>query len=94
MASDISSIIQNELINTFESLLSLESTVDDIGLSSKDDISDEQCVKVTAELKSKDLQSTWHFFLPTLIATKFEYYMLGEIGDLKASLDDEIVDAT
>ena len=94
MASDISSIIQNELINTFESLLSLESTVDDIVLSSQDEINDEQCVKVIVNLKSKDLESTWNFFLPTLISTKFEYYMLGEIGDIKPSLDDEIVDAT
>lgn len=94
MASDISNIIQNELINTFESLLSLESSVDDISPSSIDEIESEQCVKVAINLKTKELNSNWNFFIPTLIATKFEYYMLGGIGDLKPSIDDEIVDAT
>jgi flagellar motor switch protein FliN/FliY len=33
------------------------------------------------------------YYLPTLISTKFEYFMLGGIGELKTSIDDEILDA-
>lgn len=93
MASDISSILQNELTHTFESLLSLTSSVDNISLASQDNIASEQCVKVSVDLKSKTLNGTWNFYLPTLIATKFEYHMLGEMGDIKSSIDDEIADA-
>ena len=94
MASDISSIIQNELINTFESLLSVDATVDDILLSSKSDIENEQCIDVVVNIESSNINGTWHFYLPTLISTKFEYFMLGGIGDLKSVIDDEIVDAS
>ncbi|HIP13179.1 MAG TPA: flagellar motor switch protein FliY [Arcobacter sp.] len=94
MASDISNIIQNELINTFESLLSIEASVDDIAFSSKSDIESEQCIKVAVNIDSSSINASWNFYLPTLIATKFEYFILGGIGDLKASIDDEIVDAT
>ena len=93
MASDISSIIQNELINTFESLLSVEATVDDITSASKSDIESEQCIDVVVNIESSNINGKWHFYLPTLISTKFEYFMLGGIGDLKSSIDDEIVDA-
>ena len=94
MASDISSIIQNELINTFESLLSVEASVDDILSASKDDTQNEQFIDVVVKIKSSSINGTWNFYLPTLISTKFEYFMLGGIGDLKASIDDEIVDAS
>ena len=94
MASDISSIIQNELINTFESLLSVEATVDDIVVASKEDIENEQCIDVLVNIESNNINGTWNFYLPTLISTKFEYFMLGGIGDLKSSIDDEIVDAS
>jgi len=93
LASDISSIIQNELINTFESLLSVEATVDDITSASKSDIESEQCIDVVVNIESSNINGKWHFYLPTLISTKFEYFMLGGIGDLKSSIDDEIVDA-
>ncbi|MDC7243384.1 MAG: FliM/FliN family flagellar motor switch protein [Sphaerochaetaceae bacterium] len=33
------------------------------------------------------------FFIPTHAATKFEYFMLGGMGDLKEHVDDEIADA-
>ena len=40
-----------------------------------------------------DNSSTWSFFVPTISATKFEYLMLGGMGDLKEHIDDEITDA-
>lgn len=94
MASDISSIVQGELINTFESLLSLQTEVDNISQVPKEDISSEQCIEIKVKFSSKEVESSWVYYLPTLISTKFEYYMLGGIGDLKSSIDDEIVDAT
>jgi len=94
LASDISSVIQNEIINTFESLLSVTATVEGIDLASSEDIDAEQFVQVTTVLKTKIIESTWNFIIPTDMATKFEYFMLGGMGDLKSSIDDEIVDAT
>jgi len=94
LASDISSIIQNELINTFESLLSVEASIDDIIAASTNDTQNEQFIDVVVKIKSSSINGTWNFYLPTLISTKFEYFMLGGIGDLKASIDDEIVDAS
>lgn len=93
MASDISSIIQNELINTLDSLLSLQSSIDGI-LKFKVDNSDKtQYVKVVTELSFNEQISGLIFYLPTATATKFEYFMLGGIGDVKEVIDDEIVDA-
>jgi flagellar motor switch protein FliN/FliY len=94
MASDISNIINSELINTFESLLSVSSTVDDIAPAAVSEIDEDQCIKVTVKMEAGDIASDWKFYIPTLIATKFEYFMLGGIGDLKSSIDDEILDAT
>ena len=39
------------------------------------------------------MSSDWIFLIPTYSSTKFEYWMLGGIGDLKNSIDDEITDA-
>lgn len=94
MASDISAIIQNEIINTFESLLSVKTTIDDIFLASNDDTDSEHLVKVDIKLKAKELESNWNFYIPSPLATKFEYHMLGGMGDLKSSVDDEVLDAT
>jgi flagellar motor switch protein FliN/FliY len=41
----------------------------------------------------KGVSSEVVFFVPTLSATKFEYLMLGGMGDLKEHIDDEITDA-
>jgi len=95
LASDISSIIQNELTNTFDSLLSLQSSVQSINKLEENNISSENHVKIDSSVSfSGDKQSNIVFYLPTLIATKFEFFMLGEIGDVKEEIDDEIVDAT
>lgn len=93
MASDISSIIQSEFINTFESLLSVEASVVDIVKA--EDIGSTQCIKIDIDFTAKpNIQSKWKFLLPTAISTKFEYLMLGGIGEEKTLIDDEILDAT
>ncbi len=94
MASDISNIINNEFKNTFESLLSISSSIEGVKLASKDEIDPEQCIVVVVQMDTKGgLKSKITFYLPTLISTKFEYFMLGGIGELKPSIDDEILDA-
>ena len=93
MASDISSILQSELVNTFESLLSLESKVHNVIKISQDDIDENQHLKIDINLSFNGNNSSITMYLPTLIATKFEYFMLGGIGDIKSSIDDEIIDA-
>jgi flagellar motor switch protein FliN/FliY len=94
VASDISNIINNEFKNTFESLLSISSSIEGVKLASKSEIDNEQCIVVVVQMDSKSgVKSKITYYLPTLISTKFEYFMLGGIGELKASIDDEILDA-
>ena len=93
MASDISSIIQSELVNTFESLLSLESKIHNVVKIGIKDVEDNQHIKIDTTVSFSGNSSSFIIYLPTLISTKFEYFMLGGIGDIKSSIDDEIVDA-
>ncbi len=95
MASDISNIISNEFKNTFESLLSISSSIEGVQSASKTEIDPEQCIVVVIEMNSKsNTKLEFTYYLPSLISTKFEYFMLGGIGDLKTSIDDEILDAS
>jgi flagellar motor switch protein FliN/FliY len=94
MASDISSLLGNELKNTFESLLSVTATINNIAESTLDEMDSDQCVRASLSMASQSTSASMVFYLPTLISTKFEYFMLGGIGDLKTAIDDEILDAT
>jgi flagellar motor switch protein FliN/FliY len=94
LTSDISSIIQSELINTFDSLLSIRSSVKNVQKLSLKNIKQVEYVKITSLISLNNEKSQLIFFLPTSIATKFEYFMLGGIGDIKQSLDNNIVDAS
>ncbi len=94
MAADISNILSNEFKNTFESLLSITSSIEGVKVASKSEIDHEQCIEVVVGMDSKSgIKSQIVYYLPTLISTKFEYFMLGGIGELKISIDDEILDA-
>jgi len=94
VASDISNIINNEFKSTFESLLSISSSIEGVKVASKNEIDPEQCIEVVVGMDSKSgIKSQITYYLPTLISTKFEYFMLGGIGELKTSIDDEILDA-
>jgi flagellar motor switch protein FliN/FliY len=93
LASDISSILQSELVNTFESLLSLEAKVQNVVKISQNEVDENQHLKIDITLSFSGNSSNLIIFLPTLISTKFEYFMLGGIGDIKQSIDDEIIDA-
>ena len=94
MASDLSTIIKSEIANTLESLLSATSEVTATNNASKDDMDGQQCILVDVDYEFSKFQTVrWKFFIPTAIATKFEFLMLGGIGDLKDTIDDEISDA-
>ncbi|GGD36507.1 flagellar motor switch protein FliY [Malaciobacter pacificus] len=93
MASDLSDIFKNELSNTLEQLLSKSTSVDSVTELNIESLGSTQLVDCVAKFDFKDISSTWHFYIPTISATKFEYLMLGGMGDLKEHIDDEITDA-
>ena len=93
MASDLSNIIKEELSNTLEQLLSKSFTINSAKKAVASDISSTQSIEVAITFSFKDQVSNWKFYIPTSSATKFEYLMLGGMGDLKEHIDDEIADA-
>jgi len=93
LASDLSNIIKDELANTLEQLLSKTSRVEETTEADTQEFETSQSVEVKVKFEFKDISSSWVFFVPTITATKFEYFMLGGMGDLKEHIDDEITDA-
>jgi flagellar motor switch protein FliN len=93
LASDLSNIFKDELSNTLEQLLSKNSQVVTITALSGDSFDSTQLVECTVKFDFKGVSSEVVFYVPTLSATKFEYLMLGGMGDLKEHIDDEITDA-
>jgi flagellar motor switch protein FliN len=93
LASDLSNIFKDELSNTLEQLLSKNSQVESVVKLSSDSFDSTQLVECIVKLDIKGVSSEVIFFVPTLSATKFEYLMLGGMGDLKEHIDDEITDA-
>ena len=93
MASDLSNIFKEELSNTLEQLLSNSSQVDTVNSLSLDNYESSQFIEGEVKFEFKDISSTLFFYIPTISATKFEYLMLGGMGDLKEHIDDEITDA-
>lgn len=93
MASDLSNILKEELSNTLEQLLSKNSQVDSIAKLEVENFDSTQLVECSVKLDFKGISSQVIFYVPTLSATKFEYLMLGGMGDLKEHIDDEITDA-
>ncbi|WP_122894081.1 FliM/FliN family flagellar motor switch protein [Arcobacter peruensis] len=93
MASDLSNIFKDELSNTLEQLLSKSSQVETVNSLNVENYISSQVIEATVAFDFKDISSTWIFYIPTISATKFEYLMLGGLGDLKEHIDDEITDA-
>lgn len=93
MASDLSQILKDEIANTLEQLLSKKTTVVEALLHDGEGCTSEQCIVVDAKFEFTNISTVWKFFIPTKAATKFEYFMLGGMGDLKDNIDDEIADA-
>ncbi|MFW0713855.1 FliM/FliN family flagellar motor switch protein [Aliarcobacter butzleri] len=92
MASDLSNILKSELANTLEQLLSKKTKVDSVE-KFKNDTNLTQLIECNVKLDMKGLSSRIHFYIPTVSATKFEYLMLGGMGELKETIDDETTDA-
>ncbi len=94
MASDISRIIIEDISNTLESLLSSSATIETTTAATTEDFGDTKCLCVDIDFEFSAFKTVnWKFYIPALAATKFEYQMLGGIGDLKEDIDDETVDA-
>jgi flagellar motor switch protein FliN/FliY len=93
LASDISHILQSEIINTLESLLSISASIESVSAIAVEEIDATQILAIKLELKNDELSTIVTFLMPTEISAKFEYFMLGGIGELKNSIDDEIIDA-
>lgn len=93
MASDLTNILKSELSNTVEQLLSKKATIKEILLFDTVANTIEQSILVVAKFEFKNISSTWNFIIPTTAGVKFEFLMLGGMGDLKEALDDEISDA-
>lgn len=93
MASDLSNIIKEELANTLEQLLSKKTSVQSVSQADVGEYEATQSIEVSVKFEFKNLSSTWKFFVPTVTASKFEYFMLGGMGELKEHIDDEVADA-
>lgn len=93
MASDLSNIFKEELSNTLEQLLSKSSQVEAIVPLISENFDSTQLVECTVKFDFRGVSSNIGFYIPTQTATKFEYLMLGGMGDLKEHIDDEITDA-
>ena len=93
MASDLSNIFKDELANTLEQLLSNSSSVETINPFSIENYESSQFIEAEVNIEFKEISAKLFFYIPTVTATKFEYLMLGGMGDLKEHIDDEITDA-
>ncbi len=93
MASDLSSIFKSELSNTLEQLLAKSSSVDSVSKLEGGGYDSSSFVFASIKFEFKDIVSTWSFYIPAISATKFEFLMLGGMGDLKEHIDDETLDA-
>lgn len=94
MASDLSDIIKEDIGSTLESLLSTSASINSTEQASSADLSGKQCICVDVDFEFSKFETVkWKFYVPSAAATKFEFLMLGGIGDLKEAIDDEIADA-
>ena len=92
MASDLSNVFKNELSNTLEQLLGKKAKISET--KKLDDIFESSSfIEADVKFDIKGLTSAIVFYIPTISATKFEYLMLGGMGDLKEDIDDETTDA-
>jgi flagellar motor switch protein FliN/FliY len=94
LATNIVEFLKGDISNTLEQLLAQSTSIKEVEYLSEEDMLDDRCVKVDVNFTfNTGMSSDWIFLIPTYSSTKFEYWMLGGIGDLKNSIDDEITDA-
>jgi flagellar motor switch protein FliN/FliY len=94
LASDLSNIIKDDISSTLESLLSVDAKIASTKLVSGDDLKSQQCIVVDVDFTFASFDTVkFNFYIPTLASAKFEFLMLGGIGELKNALDEEIIDA-
>lgn len=93
MASDLSNILKDEISNTLEQLLGKKAKIENVVSFDASKLQDEQLIFCDIKFDFKNISSFVKFFIPTKSATNFEYLMLGGMGDLKNSLDEDTLDA-
>lgn len=93
MISDLSNIITNELASTLGQLLSKKTSFEDITSQGIEQNSQDNFIAISVMFKFKSIESTWIFYFPSKVATKFEFLMLGSMGEIKEVLDSECADA-
>lgn len=93
MASDLTEILKKELSNTLEQLLSKKSTIPKIDAFDSSKYEKDEFIKVDIKFDFKSNAHKLIYLIPTKSATNYEFLMLGGMGDLKTSLDDETLDA-
>ncbi|RBQ31341.1 flagellar motor switch protein FliY [Arcobacter sp. FW59] len=92
MASDLSTIFKNELANTLEQLLGKKAKIAETK-KYEDDI-DSSFIECDAKFELKGISTGITFYIPNKSSIKFEYLILGGMGDLvKENIDDETIDA-
>ncbi|AXK49476.1 flagellar motor switch protein FliY [Aliarcobacter trophiarum LMG 25534] len=92
MASDLSQVFKNELSNTLEQLLGKKAKISETK-KLEDGFEASSFIEADVKFDIKGLSSGITFYIPSVSATKFEYLMLGGMGDLKNDIDDETIDA-
>ncbi len=93
MASDLSSLIQNGLSGTLESLLAKTAKLEQTTKAHPSDLKG-QCIKVDTTFKFANLTTNWSFLIPALTASYISNTMM-MLDDAKPTeeLDDDILDA-
>lgn len=93
MASDLSNILQQEICATMSQLLSVDAKVSSKKPSKPANLPQNKYVKVDTKFDFKALSTYWSFYFPSEVACKFEFLMLGGMGENKSSVDNEVEDA-
>jgi flagellar motor switch protein FliN/FliY len=93
LASDLSNILKQEICATLSQILSSKASILSHKEADKVGFDDIDFVKVDAKFEFKTLTSLWSFIIPAKVATKFEYLMLGGMGDHKSDVDSDTEDA-
>ncbi len=92
MASDLSTLIQDGLSGTLESLLAKKAQLEKITKTHPSDLKD-QCIKVDTTFEFQNITSNWSFFIPALSASRIFNLMMGEDIEPVDVIDEDMLDA-
>jgi len=93
MASDLSTLIENGLCSTLNSLLSKETSLQSIHKADAYDIADTQTLNIEATFEFDKITSTWNFIIPAYSASYIFNCMLGDDSEPSNEINADIADA-